>query len=222
MIRHQSRAIALSAVGVLLITALAARAQAPPASLQTAQIDCLPTAENGVVRASVTGGTPGAETRLYFRWDDHGAFYWVEMEADGPGSYWGVPPKPERRNDRVEYYAEMVGPDGRSLGRSETRITPVENDCEVDLTPDQDGMAENLIVGETVPEQRGETVMGFLCDGIVSRVDSRGIRRADEICRACVIAWWERPEVIIPAAVGLVGAGFVLDDDDDEASPSRP
>lgn len=187
------------------------------------QIECLAPGENGVIRGTAQGGTMGSEPRLFFRWDDHGPFYWVEMQAEGGGAYWAIPPKPEERNERVEYYVEVVDAAGERLGRSETLTAPVDDDCEVSLTPEQDGVAENMIVGETAPEQAGEEVMGFLCDGIVARVDYRGIRRADEICRACVIAWWKRPAVLVPAAAAVVGAGFVLDDDgDDEASPSRP
>jgi len=58
----------------------------------------------------------------------------------------------------------------------------------------------------------------------VTRIDPAGILRADEACRACVVAWWRKPGVIIPAAIlTTVGVIEVLDDDEPkETSPSRP
>jgi hypothetical protein len=226
MNRRNRRQTARIAAVTLAVSALALSLPGVLSAQTTAtaeQIECLAPGENGVVRGTARGGTMGSEPRLYFRWDDHGPFYWVEMQAEGGGNYWAVPPKPEDRNEMVEYYVEVVDAAGERLGRSETLTAPVDEDCELSLTPEQEGVAENMIVGETAPEQEGEEVMGFLCDGIVARVDYRGIRRADEICRACVIAWWKRPAVLVPAAAAVVGVGVVLDDDGgDEASPSRP
>jgi hypothetical protein len=75
-------------------------------------------------------------------------------------------------------------------------------------------------VGETSPKQQGKKVMAFLCDGIVTRINHAGVRRADEVCRACVAAWWQRKAVLIPAAAG-VGV-IITDEPEPEPSPSRP
>lgn len=216
----RSAAVALVALAVAISAPASARAQT---TATAEQIECLAPGENGVIEGTVQGGSMGAEPRLYFRWDENGPFYWVEMQTAGGSAYWSVPPKPEQRNERIEYYIDVMDSSDRSIGRSETLTAPVHDDCDLSLTREQEGVAENMIVGETAPEQEGEDVMGFLCDGIVARVNYQGIRRADEVCRVCVIAWWKRPGVVVPAAVGVVGAGFVLDDQsDDEASPSRP
>lgn len=201
--------------GLIFAGAAAVHAQ----SVSVERPNCLPSEDNGVVRATVAGGGPGQTVRLYFRWKDHEDFYWVAMEADPGGRFWAVPPKPERRNGQVEYYAALADPAGKVVARSETQTVKVTTDCKVALNPRELGVAENLTVGETSPKQQGKKVMAFLCDGIVTRINHAGVRRADEVCRACVVAWWQRKAVLLPAA-GVVG--IVVTDDDPEPSPSRP
>jgi hypothetical protein len=94
---------------------------------------------------------------------------------------------------------------------------PVTADCKTQLGPKERGVAENLTVGETAPDQQGKEVFAFLCDGVVTRVNSQGIRRSDDICRACVVAWWPRKSVLLPAAAVV---GVIVSDD--PVSPSRP
>ena len=197
-----------------LILAGTAAAQAQTVSVE--RPNCLPSEDNGVVRATVAGGGPGQAVRLYFRWKDHEDFYWVAMEAEPGGRFWAVPPKPERRNEQVEYYAAVTDPAGKVVARSEAQVVKVTDDCRVELNPRERGVAENLTVGETSSKQQGKKVMAFLCDGVVTHINHAGVRRADEVCRACVIAWWQRKAVLLPAA------GVIVTDDDPEPSPSRP
>ena len=212
---REMRASLLLAGLILAGAATAAQAQ----SVVVERPECLPTEDNGLVKATVNGGGPGQSVRLYFRWREHEDFYWVAMEAEPGGRFWATPPKPEKRNEQVEYYAALVDPAGKVVARSETQIVKVTGDCRPNLGPRERGMAENLTVGETSPKQQGKKVMAFLCDGVVTRVNHAGVRRADEVCRACVIAWWQRKAVILPAAGVL---GVVVTDDDPEPSPARP
>ncbi|HET6347341.1 MAG TPA: hypothetical protein VFH51_20585, partial [Myxococcota bacterium] len=182
--------------------------------------DCIPTEENGVVRATGATTGPGQSPRLYFRWKEHEDFYWVTMEAEPNGKYWAIPPKPEKRNEHVEMYGAVVDATGKVVARSQPLMAPVTKDCKVQLSEKERGVAENMTVGETSPKQQGKKVLAFLCDGVVTRVNSAGVRRADEVCRACVIAWWQRKGVIVPATAGIVG--IVVTDDDPEPSPARP
>jgi hypothetical protein len=209
--------VAASAVSLLAGTA-AARAQ----SITVEKASCIPMEENGLIRANIGSAAPapGLSSRLYFRWKDHEDFYWVNLEPEPGGHFWAVPPKPERRNDHLEYYAALVDPTGRVAARSDSQQTPVTKDCKVPLSPKEHGVAENLTVGETSPQQQGKKVLAFLCDGVVTRVNYAGVRRSDEVCRACVIAWWERKAILIPAAAGI--AGVVISDQEPEPSPSRP
>ena len=88
----------------------------------------------------------------------------------------------------VEYFAAVFGPAGNLIARSPMMIGEVrsESDCDMVLTPEQRGEAQNLIVGETASWQQGRPVFHWLCDGVVARIDPEGVKRADETCRTCV------------------------------------
>ncbi|HEX5757961.1 MAG TPA: hypothetical protein VF121_02100 [Thermoanaerobaculia bacterium] len=206
----------LLAVAALLA---AAAAHAQP-TVEVEELRCLPAGRNGLVRATAANEPAGGSARLQFRWRDHGEIYWLDLEPGGGGRWWGVLPKPEKRNQEVEYSAALVDAGGAVVARSATRYVKVNGNCPVELSPRETGVAENLTVGESAPQQQGKTVMGFLCDGIVTRVNHAGIRRADETCRSCVIAWWARPSVLFPAGVG--GILIIDEDPEPEPSPSRP
>ena len=90
----------------------------------------------------------------------------------------------------------------------------------MDLSPKERGVAQNLTVGETSPKQQGKKVLAFLCDGVVTRINSAGVRRSDEVCRACVVAFWQRKAVLLAPIAGITGV--VVTDQDPEPSPSRP
>ena len=69
------------------------------------------------------------------------------------------------------------------------------------------------------PQGFRREVLAFLCDGIVTRINHAGIRRSDDVCRACVVAWRKG---ILPGALGAGLVGVVVTDEDPEPSPSRP
>lgn len=216
----------LSFAATVLLVAAAfapyAAAQQPP-TINVPDVPCMPSEANGVIYATVNPEVGGAMPRLFFRWDDHGAMYWLDMVADGGGRYWAVPPKPEPQNSRLEYYVASTNSAGRTLARSESMFSPVDDDCSVELTPRQVGVANNLVIGETIGAQEGNRVLGFLCDGIVSRVNPQGILRPDEVCRGCVIPWWAKEEYLVPAAaVPAAGLLVCCSGGGEEASVSRP
>jgi hypothetical protein len=203
----------LIAAGAALLAATAIHAQ----TIDVEQLQCIPTGDNALVKATASNEPAGESPRLYFQWRGHGETYWVELEPAGGGRYWGVLPRPERRNEEVEYYAALVDAAGAVGPKSAVRTAKVNGNCPVRLGEREEGVAGNLTVGETVAQQqgKGKGVLGFLCDGIVTRVNHLGIRRSDEVCRACVIAWWQLPAM---AAVPTVGILII----DDPVSPSRP
>ena len=129
-------------------------------------------------------------------------------------------------NEPAEYYMSVhEGVTGRELARSKTRVVEVRKNCRLDLTPEERGEAENLTVGETAQWQRGEQVFHWLCDGIVTRIGPIGIKRPDEFCRACVIVWWKRPQIVAPLIGGLLLGSDdddKDDDEDDDVSPFEP
>jgi hypothetical protein len=221
---------------------LAAQPSRPEITVQ--QASCFRYGENQAVYASTLGEPGGATARLYFQWLDHPYYYWVDFEHDlptgangagtgatfpgsggtgAPSRYWATPPKPESRNHEIEYYGVLLSSTGREIARSQTFKSKVTSDCQIKLTPQQLGAAQNLTIGETSFKQNKDRVNGFLCDGIVTRVNPDNVKRADEICRTCVIAWWAGKELLLPVlgAAGLGGITSVIVDKP-EPSPSRP
>lgn len=126
-------------------------------------------------------------------------------------------------NEPAEYYTSVHDAKGAQLARSETRVVEVRENCRPDLTAEQLGEAENLTVGETASWQRGEEVFHWLCDGIVTRIGPMGVKRGDEVCRACVIAWYKRPGILVPAATATgVTTGVIIAVGDDDIRPVSP
>lgn len=146
--------------------------------------------------------------------------HWLKGMDDATFQEW----LERQKNEPAEYFVTVNDSKGRRLARSQTMVAEVHGDCDVQLTPEQLGEAENLSVGETAEWQRDEQIFHWLCDGIVSRWDPFSVLRGDGVCRACVIAWWKRPGVLIPAAVATVGVtGIVIGGDESPpASPSTP
>lgn len=124
-------------------------------------------------------------------------------------------------NEPTEYFSAIYDAQGNRLARSDMKVVEVRESCEVELTEKQEGVSENLTVGETAEWERGEDIFHWLCDGVVTRIDVNGILRADERCRACVIAWWQKKEVLIPAIV-VPPAIIISTRDDPPVSPSGP
>lgn len=210
------RARHLFAAGLLVcalaVTAKAAQAQA----VSIVDPECIPRKGNGVIRASVIPDPAvGQSPRLYFRWKGQPAFYWVPMEVEPNGRYWSVLPRPEDRNQEIEFYGAVVDPAGKMLSQSQVRSARVR-DCKVDLAPKEQGLADNLTIGETASSQYKKRVIGFLCPGIKIRIDPQGVKRADEECGPCGLAW-------LPPGLATAGVlGVVVGDRPGEASPSRP
>jgi hypothetical protein len=122
-----------------------------------------------------------------------------------------------QKAEPTEYLVALVDGSGKVLARSEMRLTEVRDDCRVSLTPQQQGFAKNLTVGETSAWQAEEDVFHWECTGVVTRKNASNVLRADENCRACVIAWW--PVAAPAGAIALIG---ITDDDPIDVSPSRP
>lgn len=127
-------------------------------------------------------------------------------------------------NEPAEYFVSVHDANGRQVARSDTEVTEVKDGCRPDLTPQQRGEAENLTVGETAYWQQGEEVFHWLCDGIVTRIGPGGVKRGDAVCRACVIAWWDKPGVLIPVVAGAVAGAVAVYDvvDDSPVIPPEP
>jgi hypothetical protein len=193
----------------LLLTCTAAYTQ--PISL----VDpvCIPRKGNGVLRVSISGSVAGQPPRLYFRKKGESPFYWVPLETEPNGRYWAVLPLVDSQNDEVEYYAAVVSVSGKLLIQSKMSFVRVQNDCRVELTHEERGAAETLVIGETASSQYNKKLLGFLCRGIRIRIEPQGVKRADEQCGPCGLTWLS-PSLAAAGILSLAGAV--------EASPSRP
>lgn len=144
---------------------------------------------------------------------------WMTPQQDADLQRW----LEKLENEPAEYFVAVYDTSGRLLDKTPMHVVEVKkSDCKVTLTPQQQGYAENLVVGETREWQKGESVFHWECDGVVTRVDSAGVWRPDDACRACVIAWWKDPRVIVPSIMGTIGVVTIIRKDPEPASPSRP
>ncbi len=126
----------------------------------------------------------------------------------------------DRRQEAAEYYLAVYDESGEVRGRSETRLVSVEPDgCMPALTPRQRGWADNLTVGETSTTQANKEVFHWLCDGIVTRIDTERILHPDEFCRACVVGFGFVPPLASVAA-GVVSGSII--EHSPPASPRQP
>lgn len=213
-------ALALGTAGALL-----AQETPPTPNISLGTLDCLPVTANQGLSVTVKPDVGGTYVRLYFRWKDHGDFYYINMMPLGGGNYWASFPKPETKNKQSEYYVDVVEPDGTILAKTDIKIVDVKakKDCPVTLTPIEDGFANNLTVGETVKDQKGKAVLGWLCDGIVTREDWQNILRPDDVCRHCVAAiWWGRVIPGVAVAGGVVTGVIIHNNPPKPASPTHP
>lgn len=203
----------------LLLSVLAIPALAQGPRTMVTPIPCLPAAGNGVATAVVQpDATGGEEVRLYFRREGYGDFYYVVMEGDEPGRHWGVFPVPEEGNHVAEYYAAVVRPGGRVLAQSPVQTVGVSRECGAVLSAEQSRRAASLAIGETSLSQKHRKVAWWECVGVTERIDVLGEHREDASCER--VAWWERPELLVP--LGLAGAGITSVGIVDDQPPGGP
>ena len=126
-------------------------------------------------------------------------------------------------NEPSEFFVGVVDSQGRVIEQTDVEVTEVRkpDNCDPVFTPQQAGEKENLTVGETGEWQRGKEVFHWLCDGVVTRVDPFFIKRSDSVCRACVVAWWQKKELLLPL-VAIPPAIIITQFDPDPVSPSTP
>jgi hypothetical protein len=88
----------------------------------------------------------------------------------------------------TDYFVAVVGTSAQIIAQTPMMVVEVrsQSSCKVELSPEQQGEAANLVVGETAPWQVGEPVFHWMCDGVVTRIGENNVKRADESCRVCV------------------------------------
>jgi hypothetical protein len=215
----------LAALAVAMIASSSLQAQV--ASINPGFPTCMPQEGNSVVTLAITPETGWATVRTYFRELGSNDWYWVEARNEGRGAYWCVLPRPEDETTTVEMQIRARDGEGKETTTQIQKVN-VTSSCKPVFTPPQSHLAQNLVVGETIVGQRDKEILGFICPGVISRVDHTGELKPDEYCRKVAIlaaAATQNKGVLIPLLV-LGGGGGVIavlkDDDDPPDSPSRP
>ncbi len=139
---------------------------------------------------------------------------WLQPLSDAEFQDW----LEQQNTEPSEYFVAVYDAQGERTAVSNMFVVPVSKDCRVTLSPQQAGLAQNLIVGETAQWQQGEAVFHWECTGVVSRFDPYRILRADNSCRACIVAWWWPTT----AAAGAVGALIAINNDQPGAPAPTP
>jgi hypothetical protein len=204
-----------------------AAALAAPPSLTPAIPGCLPAEGNGVISLQVKPENGWSSVRLYFRKVGSPFFYFLEMRSAGSGVYWAVLPRPDDTTTAVEVRLSVKDADGNETTTAVQKI-PVTTSCDTVLTLEQSRYAQNLVVGETMENQAGLVLTGFLCDGVISRIDSRGMLKPDESCRRVLMidaatAEQQNKQGLLPIIL-LAGGGatIIRPAEPPEASKPRP
>jgi hypothetical protein len=210
----------LLAPAAILAQDAATATLAPPA--------CIPVTSNSVVNVTLAPPTGWISVRVYFRAAGSQDFYYMEMQAVGDGTYMAVLPKPQREVTQVQIMVAGLNESSEQV-RTETVDVDVTSDCPVTLTSEEQRMASSLVIGNTIAAQFGHTVIGFLCDGIVSRVDINCNIYPDDACRCAALlaaaGEGEGKKWLVPLILGsaVVGAGAVIFREEKKpASPSKP
>ena len=130
----------------------------------------------------------------------------------------------ELEYEPAEYFAAVYDARGQEVAASDVDVTRVEDRCDNEVKGQEEGLAENLTVGETASWQIGEEVFHWKCEGVITRINARGEFRGDDVCRACVIAWWHKQSFLIPtsAVATATGVSVIESEGPRRASPSRP
>jgi len=143
------------------------------------------------------------------------------MKVDGRDRDWLEDHLRDQDQEAAEYYVAVYDAAGEVRGRSATFLTSVRaNDCFEQLTPKQSGWADNLTIGETSVAQANKEIFHWLCQGIVTRIDTEDILHPDEYCRACVVGLGFVPP-LASVATGVV-SGAIIEHPPSEASPRQP
>lgn len=163
---------------------------------------CVTPDGNALVRVNVKPETGWSSVRTYFRRSNNTDLYFLEMRSEGAGNYWATLPLPEQATREIDVQAVVRDAEGKETRGPAGKIA-VSGGCAETLTTEQQKFAQNLVVGETMAGQKGTGVLGFKCDGIISRIDSTGIMRSDDYCRGVLAA-------AAVAAAGVTASDFIV------------
>lgn len=213
-------------LGGMVVLLAASVVQADYPLIQFAAPSCVPADGNSLVEATITPSEGWSSVRAYFMREGRTELYFVEMRPAGNDRFWAVLPKPDDDTAAVNLRVAVRDGEGRET-RSPAAVVPVVRGCPVNLTDEQRAVARNLIVGETLAAQFGGGVLGFLCEGIVLRMNYRGELRPEDCCceKAALLAASKGRNALLPLVIlGGIGGGtsIVGGGGGGEVSKARP
>lgn len=131
----------------------------------------------------------------------------------------------DQKSEPTEYFVAVYDAGGQRLSRSEMMGVSVREDCRVELDTKQIGEASNQTIGETAAWQHDQAVFHWECDHLVTRIDYAGVKAADAVCRACVVAvipFWIPASVAGAALAGIASCTSETGTCEEPASPTEP
>ncbi len=131
----------------------------------------------------------------------------------------------DQTSEPVEYYAALYNAAGNEQATSELKIASVREDCRAVLDDKQLGESENQTIGETAQWQNNQALYHWECDHLVSRINYSGVKEADSVCRACVVAvipFWIPTTVAAAAVAGIIICEGEAGVCEETGSPSEP
>ena len=131
----------------------------------------------------------------------------------------------DQKSEPVEYFAALYNVNGDRIAKSDMKIASVRGDCRAQLDSAQTGESLNQTVGETATWQANLALFHWECDNLVTRIDYSGVKQADSICRACVVAvipFWIPATAAAAALAGVVSCASETGTCEEDGSPSEP
>ncbi len=146
---------------------------------------------------------------------------WIHEMSDEDLTAWLA----DQKSEPAEYFVAVYDAGGQRLARSDMKGASVREDCRATLDAKQIGEASNQTVGETAAWQHDLALFHWECDHLVTRIDYAGVKAADAVCRACVVAvipFWIPATVAGAALAGVVACVGEAGVCEEPASPSEP
>jgi hypothetical protein len=123
----------------------------------------------------------GRAVRVYFHSQNARTEHYIEMRRDASGRYSAVLPKPNADSRYVDYRIATMDERGQLTTREQRRLA-VGADCSASNLPTaaETKKVEHLVIGTDV---EGPIMpVGFLCDGIIGRIDPAGQLQSYDAC----------------------------------------
>ena len=128
---------------------------------------------------------PLKSPRVYFRANDNGPEYYVDLFKGAGDEYWAIMPAVDSSTKTISYRIAAQDANGNWVNGAETKISVMAACPQNSMTSPEQVASDNIILGLTAA---GESAMpiGFSCKGVKSVIDANGQMRPAEECRTAM------------------------------------